>query len=292
MTKNIGALIVLYEPNFTSFKSTFDSLLFQVDGYCIVDNSRVSHSAWFIDMPNVIYVPLLKNIGIAEAQNIGIAKLREVGYKYILFADQDSIAFPNLVEKLFSAHQLLKENGLKIATVGCNAIDTRTGVTYHNHNVKKTHHYRLCERDFFHVDFVRNSMSLTDIKTLNTVGGMDKELFIDGVDSEWCWRAMSKHGLITIWVNDAYIYHSLGHNGHKIFNRLVTIPSCSRLFFQYRNYFWLLRRGYVPFRWKIRNGVKYIVKIPYYTLMCTPRFKNLTQIAKGLYFGIFTKPKN
>ena len=39
MAKKIGALIVLYEPDLSGFKSTLDSLLSQVDGICIVDNS-------------------------------------------------------------------------------------------------------------------------------------------------------------------------------------------------------------------------------------------------------------
>ena len=43
MEKKIGALIVLYEPDYSGFISTFDSLKSQVDGFCIVDNSTVSH---------------------------------------------------------------------------------------------------------------------------------------------------------------------------------------------------------------------------------------------------------
>ena len=83
MAKKIGALIVLYEPDLSGFKSTFDSLLSQVDGICIVDNSIESHLLWFEGKDNVIYLPLLKNIGIAAAQNIGIEKLRDAGYEYI-----------------------------------------------------------------------------------------------------------------------------------------------------------------------------------------------------------------
>ena len=289
MAKKIGALIVLYEPDLSGFKSTLDSLLSQVDGICIVDNSIESHLLWFEGKDNVIYLPLLKNIGIAAAQNIGIEKLRDAGYEYILFADQDSIAFPDLVEKLYTAYQLLIKNGYKISIVGCKAIDTDKGFVYNSNNVKKYHQFDICGREFVHVDYVRNSISLTKIDTINLVGGMDEQLFIDGVDCEWCWRAKYKFGLMTISVNDAYIYHSLGHDGHKVLNKFVTIPSSFRLFYQYRNYFWLLRRNYVPLRWKVRNGVKYIINVPYMSLICAPRLKNLVSISKGVFCGMFTK---
>ena len=291
MEKKIGALIVLYEPDYSGFISTFDSLKSQVDGFCIVDNSTVSHLSWFMSNENVIYVPLLKNIGIAAAQNIGIAKLHNAGYSHILFADQDSIAFHNLVDNLFSAFGLLLENGFKIAIVGCNAIDTKTGLTYKSNNVNKYNHYVINGRDFTHVDYVRSSISLTNFDIIDYVGGMDEGLFIDGVDCEWCWRATSKFGLLSICVNDAFIYHSLGHNAHKVLNKLVTIPSSSRLFYQYRNYFWLLRRNYVPLRWKVRNGFKYILKVPYLSLGCAPRLKNFVSIVNGIVCGLFTKPK-
>lgn len=289
MAKKIGALIVLYEPDVSGFKSTFDSLLSQVDGFCIVDNSIESHSSWFEGMDNVIYLPLFKNIGIAAAQNIGIEKLRDAGYEYILFADQDSIAFPDLVEKLYSAYQLLVNNGFKISIVGCKAIDKEKGFVYNSNNVQKYRQFDICGRVFVHVDYVRNSISLTKIDIIDKVGGMDEQLFIDGVDCEWCWRAKCKFGLMTISVNDAYIYHSLGHNGFKVLNKFVTIPASFRLFYQYRNYFWLLRRDYVPLRWKVRNGIKYIVKVPYMTLFVPPRLSNLKNICRGVIDGITKK---
>ena len=284
MEKKIGALIVLYEPDYSGFISTFDSLKSQVDGFCIVDNSTVSHLSWFMSNENVIYVPLLKNIGIAAAQNIGIAKLHNAGYSHILFADQDSIAFHNLVDNLFSAFGLLLENGFKIAIVGCNAIDTKTGLTYKSNNVNKYNHYVINGRDFTHVDYVRSSISLTNFDIIDYVGGMDEGLFIDGVDCEWCWRARVK-GYRTFISEDSIIYHCLGKDDRRLLTKEITIPSPNRLFYQYRNFLWLLHRGYVPLRWKLKNFAKYLIKIPYYSLFCSPGGAYFRNIMSGIGAG-------
>ena len=292
MEKIIGALVVLYNPDYDNFISALKALEPQVDGVCIVDNSIISHSSWFDGNPKVLYVSMGKNVGIAAAQNVGISKLHEAGYRYVLFSDQDSIAFPDLVDRLYTAHRQLSLAGIAVATVGCQAIDTATGYRYDSRNVKTIREFTLGERRYVHVDYVQSSMSLTSMETLRLVGGMDEALFIDGVDSEWCWRAFSKQGLKTLLVPDAAIYHTLGHGGHMVFHKFVTIPASFRMFYQYRNYFWLLRRNYVPLRWKIRNCIKYIVKVPYYSLLCKPRVENLKCIFHGAYSGIFTIPKS
>lgn len=286
MAKKIAALIVLYEPEKESFTLTYNALALQVDGFCIVDNSKENHNRWFDNSNNVIYIPLQENAGIASAQNIGIKALMKAGYEMILFSDQDSIASPDLVEKLYSAHNLLKSNDIPIATLGCYAVDKATGIQYSSKNIIKKETINIEGRKFTVVDYLRCSMTLTDIRVLNEVGGMDETLFIDGVDCEWCWRAFDKNNKKTILVEDAFIYHSIGHGSHKVINRLVTIPSSFRLFYQYRNYLWLIRRNYVPMRWKVRNGFKYIVKIPYYSLFCSPRVKNLKNIVNGIIAGI------
>ena len=105
----VGAVVVLYNPNFDVTKKTLSSLASQVDQICVVDNSPSDHSEVLSGYESVEYKPLLKNIGIAAAQNIGIRYFIDLGYDFVLFADQDSIASEKVVDKLLENHQALKE---------------------------------------------------------------------------------------------------------------------------------------------------------------------------------------
>ena len=163
------------------------------------------------------------------------------------------------------------------------AINERTGKKYpFRHKVFQN--LVLDNTSIIEVDYVRNSMSLTSSEVLNIVGFMDNSLFIDGVDSEWCWRARVK-GYRTFISEDSIIYHCLGKDDRRLLTKEITIPSPNRLFYQYRNFLWLLHRGYVPLRWKLKNFAKYLIKIPYYSLFCSPGGAYFRNIMSGIGAG-------
>ena len=279
----IGAVIVLYDPEQDKIEETVGALNNQVDEICLIDNSSSTHSSWFLNRRNLKYIYLGKNKGIAFAQNVGIRELQNLSCDYILFSDQDSKAMPTLVDSLLKVHSQLSQEGINVATVGTVAINERTGKKYpFRHKVFQN--LVLDNTSIIEVDYVRNSMSLTSSEVLNIVGFMDNSLFIDGVDSEWCWRARVK-GYRTFISEDSIIYHCLGKGDRHLLSKEITIPSPNRLFYQYRNFLWLLHRGYVPLRWKLKNFAKYLIKIPYYSLFCSPGGAYFRNIMSGIGAG-------
>ena len=279
----IGAVIVLYDPEQDKIEETVGALNNQVDEICLIDNSSSTHSSWFLNRRNLKYIYLGKNKGIAFAQNVGIIELQNLSCDYILFSDQDSKAMPTLVDSLLKVHSQLSQEGINVATVGTVAINERTGKKYpFRHKVFQN--LVLDNTSIIEVDYVRNSMSLTSSEVLNIVGFMDNSLFIDGVDSEWCWRARVK-GYRTFISEDSIIYHCLGKDDRRLLTKEITIPSPNRLFYQYRNFLWLLHRGYVPLRWKLKNFAKYLIKIPYYSLFCSPGGAYFRNIMSGIGAG-------
>lgn len=279
----IGAVIVLYDPEQDKIEETVGALNNQVDEICLIDNSSSTHSSWFLNRRNLKYIYLGKNKGIAFAQNVGIRELQNLSCDYILFSDQDSKAMPALVDSLLKVHSQLSQEGINVATVGTVAINERTGKKYpFRHKVFQN--LVLDNTSIIEVDYVRNSMSLTSSEVLNIVGFMDNSLFIDGVDSEWCWRARVK-GYRTFISQDSIIYHCLGKDDRRLLTKEITIPSPNRLFYQYRNFLWLLHRGYVPLRWKLKNFAKYLIKIPYYSLFCSPGGAYFRNIMSGIGAG-------
>ncbi len=285
----VGAIVVLYNPDFTVTRNALSSLVDQVDQVCVVDNSLSDHTEELSRFPSVEYKPLLKNIGIAAEQNIGIRYFIDLGYDFVLFSDQDSIAPGNVVDKLLENYQALKEAGIKVGAVGTRAINRQSGLLY----VDKSNEIRVINKralsnssNVTECYSIKSSISLILCKAFNIVGGFDESLFIDGVDNEWCWRAWHKCGLRSFIVEDAKISHMLGEGDRCFFWKKVAIASPFRVYYQFRNYLWLCRREYVPRYWKKKNGMKFFVKLFYYPICVAPRAMYLRCIVHGVITGL------
>ncbi len=286
----IGAVVVLYNPDMKELGLSIEMLLPQVDMVCLVDNSQAENSHLLNRNDKIKYIPLLENVGIAKAQNVGITYLRENQYDFALFSDQDSRVSDGLVLKLEDAYLSLESNGLSVGVVGTKAINKVTNKAYPPKS-KIIQQRTINSLDGGSINVtecysVISSVSLISLRVLNTVGGFDEELFIDGVDHEWCWRAWHKHGLKSYVVDDAILYHQFGEGDRSLIGKDVEIASYRRMYFQYRNYLWLCRRSYVPKYWKRKNGIKYLVKMFYFPIFVKPRMMYLANIAKGIKDGL------
>lgn len=285
----IGAVVVLYNPDFTVTGNALSSLAGQVDRVCVVDNSSSDHAEELNRFPSVEYKPLLKNIGIAAAQNVGIRYFMELGYDFVLFSDQDSIAPDQVVSKLLENYQALVNAGIKVGAVGTRAINRQTGRPYADKSKLITSFSKAAfenPSDLTEYYSVRSSISLISTISLLDVGGFDESLFIDGVDHEWCWRAWHKSLWRSFIVEDAKISHQLGEGDKKMASRSIAIASPFRVYYQFRNYLWLCRRDYVPMFWKKKNGMKYLMKLFYFPICVAPRAMYLKRIVHGVISGL------
>ena len=285
----VGAVVVLYNPNFDVTKKTLSSLASQVDQICVVDNSPSDHSEVLSGYESVEYKPLLKNIGIAAAQNIGIRYFIDLGYDFVLFADQDSIASEKVVDKLLENHQALKEASIKVGAVGTRAINRQTGLPY----VEKSNEIRIIDKrvlsntsNITECYSIMSSISLIPCKVFNIVGGFDESLFIDAVDYEWCWRAWNKCGMRSFVDLSVAIEHQLGSPG-KFLWRDISVSSPMRLYYQFRNCIWLSKVSYTPTFWKLKVLRKYICKFLVYPIFFRPRISYLKSAIRGIIDGLF-----
>ena len=114
---------------------------------------------------------------------------------------------------------------------------------------------------------------------------MDDGLFIDGVDHEWCWRGR-RDGYRFFIDEHTPLSHKLGEGDRYFIFRKVAIPTPFRTYYQFRNYFKLLKRSYVPIYWKCSNGFKYLIKMFYFPFFVAPRKEYLKNIFRGIKDGI------
>ncbi len=280
--KKIGAVLVLYNPDVERLDHVMEMISPQVTEVCMVDNSPRAVVDVTARFPHATYIPLGENRGIAAAQNVGIRHFQQQEFDFILFADQDTVAPADCVTRLLSTYQYLHGRGETVGAVAPVAVRAQTG-TLMSYKVVFLRDY---DENLMQVIQTMNSMSLVPLPLFSEVGLMDESLFIDGVDSEWCWRAAKKVGATFYYDRRIVMNHQLGIGTQKLAGREISIASPSRMYFQYRNYLWLSRRDYVPRQWIVRHGIKYFIKIFYYTIKGPNRRSYIKNIFRGIKAGI------
>lgn len=275
-------VLVLYNPDYKITSRVIESILPQVDTLFIADNSPIVNRDKLPYSHQIVYKKMPGNVGIAAAQNAGIKFGINNNYKYLFFLDQDSICPDNIVESLISQYNQLKKGGYRIGAIGPRAINRSTGKQYRG-LIKPG---KMINAEISEVTELISSASLVELSMFDKVGLMDAQLFIDGVDHEWCWRATYKMGCRFFIVETVLLSHQLGEGDRFLLWKRVAIPTPFRTYYQFRNYLILCNRSYVPIYWKIINGIKYIVKAFYYPACIAPRLQYVKNILHGVRDGI------
>ncbi|MBR1400321.1 MAG: glycosyltransferase family 2 protein [Prevotella sp.] len=277
-TYHIGLVIVLYNPDNDDVLH-INNLATHYAG-CIVDNSpRATFASHSVGLMH--YVFNHGNVGIAKAQNIGIRVLQKEGITHFVFIDQDSRLSLQYANDIVDEFIALVRQIPHLAALGPSVINKSTGTPYQS----VIHREKAQESGFTEKDFIISSGSCISQTALHDVGLLDESLFIDFVDAEWCWRARSG-GYVCGYTNKLSIQHLVGRKYVRIGPFLDIISSPFRYYYQYRNFLWLLRRRYVPFGWKVRTAVKYLIRLVYLPFT-RHGILSLKHCAKGIWHGMF-----
>ncbi len=284
----IGAVMVLYKPDWSVTDKAIESLASQVDLLCLVDNTpNADYSEKFKDKGVIKYIPLSDNKGIAAAQNIGVNFLIQCNYKFVVFSDQDSIASTGIVHGLKQEYELLKSNGINVGLVGPTPINKVTGEPYEN----KAKYMRDIELDghrFTECQSIISSYSFISLDLFEKIGPFLESLFIDFVENEWCFRLYQRLGLSSYLSRNLLISHELGVS-KRFMGRQISISSPFRLYFQIRNFFWLNELSYTPEQWRKQVRNKLLYKLMYYPIIPSKRLEYVKSIYKGLKDGLTKK---
>lgn len=280
---SIVSIIVLFNDNTDIAEQNIRVIASQVDRVYLIDNSASSYEDRFSHIENTIYLPQYNNIGIAAAQNIGIKRAINEKADFIFFADPDSKFDRGIVSSLVLKYSALNKDQYNIGGICATAFNVTTNLPI---SLKGIAIGDIPRFNIKQVSYMMNSGALIPTSLFASTGLMWEELFIDDVDCEWCWRATKKQKVAFYQDCDVTIFHHLGNKAKKVGNKQRSIAAPRRLFYQYRNYLWMLRTDYVPVSWLQHNGWKYIIKAIYYPLCVSPRWANLKNIAKGIIAGL------
>jgi rhamnosyltransferase len=285
----VCAVMVTFLPDLGRLSRAVAAVGEQVEQVLVVDNGSsprpAGHSANVSS--NVTYVELAENIGLASAQNWGVAWARARGFSHVLFMDQDSIVDQGAVATLRAASGALEDSGEKVGAVGPRQVDERTGESIPFVQFRRLMLWRhRCETgtEIVPCGFLISSGSLISMRTLQDVGGLEDDLFIDNVDLEWSFRAVAK-GYRLFGVCGAILEHVLGDDVVHVWPggryRLYRHGPL-RQYYISRNRLVLYRRKYSPSGWILQDSIRFVFKLIMFGLVLPPRRENLRMIVLGM----------
>jgi rhamnosyltransferase len=287
------AVVVALNPEKDELQELLEATLPQVDQIIVIDNgSGAGNLDWLIefikDRPIELH-SLSENYGIATAQNKGIAVAKKYAAEYVVLFDHDSLPAPDMVAKLLAATLSKESLGQRVGAVGPFYEDPRRLVP--SQPFVDLDGVRFVRRKSNKVDLtapvshVISSGALISMATLDAVGHMKEELFIDFVDIEWALRA--RHlGYPSFGVWGALMQHSLGDQRRFIFGKSFRSHSPHRHYYQFRNAIWIYRQPYLSLSNKLGESWRLFKRFIACAIFVEPRKENLKMMLLGLAHGI------
>lgn len=222
----IDVVIVLYNPKDEFFKK-YEEMSSHFHKLFFIDNStnkELDIKSKLAGIKNATYISLEGNQGIAKALNTGVDAAKKENPDYILTMDQDSI-FP--LERMEDINNILVKN-----------VDSKYGIIGLNFNSEETS-LEIREEPWW-----LTSGNFINVKALNAanIRFMD-ELFIDGVDQEFC-HSFMKAGYKIGVIPGISLKHQIGNpKTHRfLWKKFHTFNyPYFRYYYMFRNYYYLYR---------------------------------------------------
>jgi len=298
----ITAVIVSYEPDVDVLLKNISAVQQQVNHLVVVDNASSNQASIFEQIgtlyPDVLCTALAENKGLGYAHNQGIKAAKNNQADYVLLLDQDSKPSESMVASLLSMAQLKAQMSMRpISAIGPRYVgENRSDSFFIQYGLLK---FKRLYKDASNgnltpCDFLISSGALIPMETLDEVGLMDEDLFIDHVDTEWFLRVKSK-GYQAYGSFDSIMEHSLGEKTHTFrflgIGRERNIPEHKpfRYYYMFRNSIALYKRSYVSKRW-IWNDLQRLAQIfVFYGLCVGDRKANMKMMWLGVKHGFSGK---
>jgi rhamnosyltransferase len=287
------AIVVTYQPRDAELNALLAALRPQLAGVCVVDNgsarnpAQTIHPEFFADSwCELIRLP--SNQGIAAAQNAGIECARAAGAAFVVLFDQDSEPAPDMVTRLLAVARSQTASGVAVAGVGPRYVDARQDnpppfIRIRGLSVERQRCHPA--RPVVEVDYLISSGCLIPMATLDAVGGMREDLFIDYVDIEWGLRA-KRAGFQSFGVCDATMRHALGETPLNLLGRKLPLHSPLRHYYHFRNAVRLYCEAGLPLNWKLADGWRLLLKYGVYSWFARPRHEHWWMMTLGIAHGI------
>lgn len=269
----LAGAVTLYHCDIKRFKKNIDTYLNDVDVLYVLDNNEKINSEISIELSeyhNVEYINFGDNLGISAAFNCALKKARKEGYEFLLTMDQDSMFLPGMLsrhKKLLSKYETMHPK--EVATYSIN-YDTN---------------FDSPEGGARQIHVTITSGSIIPVELAIQLGGFDEDLFIDEVDTEFCYR-LEKAGYKIIEFPDIIMKHSLGNRTYHYFLgcKYNTLNhNAIRKYYITRNKIYMIKKYPSLKKVYFKEIIKMIIKI---LLVESDKKRKIYYIKQGIIDGI------
>lgn len=211
-----NAAVIWYNPNRAAIEQL--KILSNVfDKVYVYDNSKYSNRSNIIDYDNIQYFYNGQNEGISIALNNVIYRCCDADFLFAV--DQDT----EIKEKqIFELKKYIVQNYSDDIAIYC---------PYIFFNFARSFKKRVET-----VKFTITSCSMINTSIFKKIGGYDNNIFLDGVDHEYCFRVNS-YGYKIIRLNYIKVKQNLGTGKKNIFGSYIHSPIRNYYIFYNRMYF-------------------------------------------------------
>lgn len=227
----IGAVVVLYNPTNDEIKN-INTYLPSINFTVIVDNSAQNNeqlvAALVCDTNKVQYYTEQKNLGLCKALNLGINILKKKGCEWALLFDADSSLGSDIVSVYKKAIEVHRGK------------DVALFAPVHAFDRSKASRYR----GYKNVEWAMTSGWLIDIDIFEKQNGFFEELFVDGLDMDYCFKS-HENGYLVVECGEAVINHHPAETRNFLGFKYGT-ASPYRYYMQARQLIWCWKRYQRP----------------------------------------------
>ena len=272
--------VVLYNPPSSSC-SLLESLKMQGCTVSIIVNaldneediSIYSKISDFCSFPG-------ENIGLANALNSIIRIFQSEDFDFLFLFDQDSQISDGYVANMINEYSSISDVDNKIACLGPRLSDVKFPASHSS--LYSPINYAIYNKRWM---TVATSGSLFTQSSFRRVGLMDHNLFIDGIDHDWCLRAWKQDRSIYV-SSQSILIHDMGNAFIKFGSILKPIHSNPiRHYYIVRNSLYMIFWKEFPVQWKILEGLKTIRRIFGYPLLSPKKIRSFKMVLLGLIHG-------
>lgn len=274
---NVACVFILYNPQH-NFEQRIQDLA--AVGFTIILVSNAAPPDLLDRLSQSLSVHVLvngNNVGLATALNRGIVfAFNDPNIQFVALFDQDSSPADSL--PLALAQELVDSDS---ACLGPLLIDEKKPFASYPHTSS------VFTKS--NPGSIPTSGTVISKGSWATVGPMLDDLFIDGIDHEWCFRACSK-GLVVRRSEIHTMKHNMGDVGINLFGTYKPIHrSPFRHYFIVRNSIYLASLPYIPLKWRLLELFKTVRRIFVYAIVSTNRLETIQLLAKAIQDGLFKR---
>jgi rhamnosyltransferase len=295
-TGSIWGAIVCFNPEKKLLLSLVRQLAAQVSELWILNNGGIHSSleTQLMGYPNLHIHTFESNVGIAGALNFGFSLATMHGAEFVVTFDQDSQPTANHVELLVATWKRLEQQGTqKVGAIGPSFFDDRGSFFqypfYRANGLRVQKIFPADAGDVTPVDALITSGMLVPVQMWKEGLKFRDDLFIEYVDTEWCFRA-SAAGYMHFGCFAVSMRHQLSDANAAMFLGMIFLKySPTRRYYYFRNTLLFVACRYVPIAYKPRLMIGLVVRLLAIPFVDDKPIASLAYALRGLFDGIFGK---